>query len=140
MTEQQRKAVEEASKRRLISPLSRTGFRLGAEEVINNPEKYGLVLFENHKQAIEVYAAQFQPQWIKINILPPVEEGMSGDLLLYLSKRRDRNCNYQTVGSYEHNRDGEMVWWEGEYEFDWGNQDSWEITHYTFLPQPPKED
>lgn len=42
MTDQQKKAVEEAAKAIASRPIGRGIFTKGAEEVINHPEKYGL--------------------------------------------------------------------------------------------------
>lgn len=55
MTDQQKKAVEESAEKIVIDDYELEFFTLGAEEVINNLEKYGLVrlksfLIENIKK------------------------------------------------------------------------------------------
>lgn len=50
MTDQQKKAVEEAIKAR-ENTIIRRSFRLGAEEVLNNPEKYDLYSISDLRKA-----------------------------------------------------------------------------------------
>lgn len=60
MTDQQKKAVEEAAISFADKGIYHTmydskirGFKSGAEEVLNSPEKYGLVTFDDYKKVVK---------------------------------------------------------------------------------------
>lgn len=56
MTDQQKKAVEEAADKMNIRPLSRLAFMVGAGSVLNNPEKYKLIDSQSYYTAIRASA------------------------------------------------------------------------------------